>query len=494
MFTDKLSKNILLLIIFSLTVSIITYSQTVFDQKLDCFSVVVGRKAMSDGSVMFAHNEDTGLGAVNYFKVPKADHRPGEKIILEHGGELPQSEHTFAYLWINRPGCGICDSYINELGVAIGSDGCPSREENPEYTDGGIAFWLRRIVAERAHTAREGVEIAGKLITEFGYASSGRTYVIADPNEGWILSVLNGKHLVAHKVPDNQVAIVANCYTIQDIDLKDTANFIGSPDIIDYAISQGWYNPSRDGNFNFSKSYSNPGSLNHPGNTGRMWRGAQLVSGSKLDAVGDFPFAVTPAKKLTIQDVMVVLRDHYEGSTLDKSFHYTLGNPHQMNVATICADGTQYSLVAHLRNWLPVEIGPIVWIAPYRPDVQTYCPWYPSVSAIPAVYSYRDGESALQTLYNPPVSGNNRNNGEAFRKFVSLFKKIDQDYGKFIVPVQNSWKPYERKSFRKQDKFEKRLLKKYSTDSAKLIELITSHTSKIALEIANKTDQIDKTF
>jgi dipeptidase len=491
---DRSYVNILFLIAFSLTVSTITYSQTVYDQKLDCYSVVVGRKASADGSVIFAHNEDTGLGAVNYFKVPKADHRPDETILLENGGKLPQSEHTFAYLWINRPGCGVCDSYINEFGVSVGSDGCPSREENPEYTDGGIVFWLRRIVAERARTAREGVELAGKLITEFGYASSGRSYVIADPNEGWVLAVVNGKHWVAHKVPDNQIAIIANCYTMQDVDLKDTANFIGSPDIIDYAISQGWFNPSRDGKFNFSRSYSNPGSLIHPGNTGRMWRGAELVSGRKLDDKVEFPFTVTPLKKVAIQDIMGVLRDHYEGTKLDRSFQYTLGNPHQMNEATICADGTQYSFVAHLRNWLPVEIGPIVWIAPYRPDVQTYCPWYPSVSAIPASYSYRDGESALKTLYNPPVAGNNRNNGEAFRMFVSLFKKIDQDYGKLVVPVQNSWKPFEKKVLRKQDKFEKRLLKRYSNDSAKLIELITSHTSKIALEIASKTDQITKTL
>ncbi len=489
-----LYKNVLFLITLSLTVTNITFSQTAFDQKLDCFSIVVGRKASSDGSVILAHNEDTGLGSVNYFKVPKADHRPGESVMLENGGKLPQSEHTFAYLWINRPGCGVCDSYINEFGVSVASDGCPSREENPQLKDGGIVFWLRRIVAERARTAREGIKIAGKLIDEFGYASSGRSYVIADSNEGWILSVVNGKHWIAHKVPDNQVAIVANCYTLQDIDLKDTVNFIGSSDLVDYAISQGWYNPSRDGIFRFARSYSNPGSLVHPGNTCRMWRGAQLVSGRNLDSTGEFPFAVTPTKKLTIQDIMLVLRDHYEGTPLDKSLHYTLGNPHQMNEATICAGGTQYSFVAHLRNWLPVEIGPIVWIAPYRPDVQAYCPWYPSVNSIPAIYAYGDSESALKTQMDPPVSANERGNGEAFCTYVSLFKKIDHNYGKFIVPVQNSWKSFESKSFRKQDKFEKRLLKKYSHDAPKLIKLISSHTGKIAVEIANKTDQIYKTL
>lgn len=454
--------------------------------KLDCFAIVVGKNASADGSVIFAHNEDTGPSLVNYYKVPGLNHSPGEEIILRKGGRVPQADHTLAYLWINIPTSDVCDSYINELGVAIGSDGCPSREERPEIKDGGIVFSLRRLVAERAHSSREGVKIAGKLIDEYGYASSGRTYVIADANEAWLLAVVNGKHWIAQRVPDDKIAVIANCYTIQEVNLKDSANFLGSPDLVEYAIRRGWYDPSRDGDFHFAQVYASPGGLTHPGNTDRMWRAANLITGKSLDQKSEFPVVVEPRKKYTVQDIMSILRDHYEGTELDKSLHYTLGNPHQMNNATICSPGTQYSFIAHLRNWMPKEISPLIWIAPYRPDVQAYCPWYPSVSSVPEVYGLGDYQTALKQQFNPPANLYDRNNALAFWKFVSLVEKVDENYGKNIGPVQAVWQPIEAKAFKEQEKFEKRILNMYQQDPGKSIQLITDQTNRQAVKIYKK--------
>ena len=42
----------------------------------DCFSVLVGKDASEDGSVLFAHNEDDwGERLVNWYKVPALNHR-----------------------------------------------------------------------------------------------------------------------------------------------------------------------------------------------------------------------------------------------------------------------------------------------------------------------------------------------------------------------------------------------------------------------------------
>ncbi|MBE0664247.1 MAG: C69 family dipeptidase, partial [Candidatus Aminicenantes bacterium] len=126
------------------------------------------------------------------------------------------------------------------------SNACLSREDKPELFSGGIGFNLRRLVAERAHTAREGVRIAGELISQHGYNSSGRTYIIADAREGWLLHAVNGRHWVAKRVPDNEVAVIANRYTITAVDLKDRENFQGAADIIEYAVVRGWFNPQKD--------------------------------------------------------------------------------------------------------------------------------------------------------------------------------------------------------------------------------------------------------
>ena len=172
---------------------------------------------------------------VNHHKVPRRSYPAGATVMLRNGGSLEQVKETWAYIWSEMPGMSFSDSYVNEWGVTVASDNCPSREDKPELTDGGIGYMLRRLVAERAKTAREGVLLAGELVERFGYVDSGRTYIIADPKEGWLLCVVNGKHWLARRVPDDEVAMVANTYTIHEVILSNKANFLASADIVDYA-------------------------------------------------------------------------------------------------------------------------------------------------------------------------------------------------------------------------------------------------------------------
>lgn len=462
-------------------------SQNTYHQALDCFSVVAGKKATKDGSVIFAHNEDTGPNGVNYYKVPRMKHMAGDMIQLRNGGRIPQVSETLGYIWFNIPGCDVCDSYINEAGVAIGSDGCPSREDKPSLENGGIVFWLRRIVAERAKTAREGVKLAGKTIEEVGYASSGRSYIIADPNEAWVLTAVNGKHWVAKRVPDDEVAVIANCYTMQGINLSDTANYLGSPDIITYATARGWYNPSKDGAFNFAKAYSNPGSLDHPGNTHRQWRGVEMITGKTYDVNKQLPFSVLPKHKLSIKDIMDVLRDHYEGTKFDESGLYTKGNPHKTNNATICADGTQYSVISQLRSWLPIEIAPVAWVAPYHPDIQNYIPFYPSITGFPDGYADGDYTEGLKKQFDPLSS---RSKAPAHLKFVSLNNKVDEDFASKFPVMKKLMKKQEKNIFKNNRQFEKKAIRLLQQSPSEATQFITEFTSKQAYSSYRQVDKL----
>jgi dipeptidase len=466
-------------------------AQECYSQKLDCFSILVGKNASSDGSVIAAHTEDTGTELVNYYKVPAKDHQPGEQILFNTGGRTLQTRQTLGYLWINLPVCDVCDTYINESGVFIGSNGCPSREDQPELIDGGIVFWLRRMVAERAGNAREGVKLAGRLIDEFGYASSGRTYIIADSKEGWILNVVNGKHWVAARVPDDEVAVIPNSYTIREVNLADTVNYLGSKDLVDYAVRRGWYNSSADGEFVFTKAYSNPGSLTHPDNINRMWRATEILSGRKYDVKGVLPFSFKPEENVEMEKVMKVLRDHYEGTELDKSQHYTNGNPHTLNSGTICSGGSQYSVVAQLRPWLPVEIGTVVWIAPFRPCTQAYTAWYPAMTSVPAIYAKGVYDMALKNHFDPAYKSSD-GNPHAFRTFATLVDSVDKNYGKFILPVQKFWGSFEEKNFRDQERFEKVVGEIFKKDPVKALQVLTDYNSRKAVKIYRKADKMSR--
>ena len=262
-----------------------------------CFSIIVGKKASADGHVMIAHNEDdTAPQVVNHYKIARKEYSPKDILVLLNGGKLPQPRQTWAYIWSQMPGMLYSDSYVNEWGVTITSNNCPSREDKPVITDGGISLMLRGIVAQRAKTAREGVLLAGSLVERFGYLGSGRSYSICDPNEGWVFCVVAGKHWLARRVPDDCVVMIANTYTVGEADLSDKNNILSCKDIISYAVKRNWYNPKKDGRFNFAHAYARETAARHPSNIGRLWLGLNQISTKNIPAGPDLPFAVVPGK------------------------------------------------------------------------------------------------------------------------------------------------------------------------------------------------------
>ncbi len=213
-----------------------------------CFGIIAGKNATTDGYVYLGHNEDLfGEAMLNIYNVPANDSRS-------------------ACLWFEFPGQKASDSFVNEYGVAIVSDQCLSREDREE---GRMVYEIRTAAIQKARSAREAVHIIGSLVETYGYGDSGRSYLVADRNEGWICAVVKGRHWVAQRVPDDEIAIIPNYYTIGEINLKDTLNFLGSKDLAGYARRRGWFRPRRDGRFNFRLAYSDPETLGNPHNIGR---------------------------------------------------------------------------------------------------------------------------------------------------------------------------------------------------------------------------------
>ncbi|NOZ93713.1 MAG: dipeptidase [Acidobacteria bacterium] len=366
----------------------------------NCFTVIVGREASASGAVLLAHNEDDRTPQiVNWLKVPHLHHAPGEVVRLKEGATLPQVPETAAYIWAQMPGQEFADSYMNEYGVTIVSNACRSKVVEPELSEGGIGYWLRRLMAERSRTAREAVALAGRLIERFGYHSSGRTYTIADPREAWMLSVVRGKLWVAERIPDDGVAVLANHYTIDRIDLEDTRSFMGSPELVPYATRHGWYDPERDGPFSFWKTYSNPRSAFSVYNVGRQWRGVTRLSGEDYSPGEELPFAFAPHPKIRLEELFDLLRDHFEGTQLQSARSYQHGNPHVGYVKRICSRSTQYGLVAELRNNLPAALGAVLWMAPRRPCIQPFVPIYSGIEAFPPGFARTGWRQALANQF-----------------------------------------------------------------------------------------------
>jgi dipeptidase len=449
----------------------------------DCFTVIVGKEACDSGNVLLAHNEDDrGRNIfVNMHKLPAASYAAGTVVKLKNNAVAPRQGRTFGFLWFQIPGLDFADSYINEKGVAIASNACRSREDQPQLTDGGIGFMLRRLMAERASTAREAVEIAGKLIDTYGYDSSGRSYAVADKKEGWLLQVVNGKHWVARRVPDDQVAVIANCYTIGAVNLKDKKDFLGSPDIVSYAVQRGWYQPDRDGKFNFAAVYSAPGNITNEKNALRQWRGINLLSKKKFKMEPQFPFAFEPKRDVKFHDLFRVLRDHYEDTEYDLSNDYKKGSPNSTKNRTICTQTTRYSFVAVLRDELPDAIAHLVWIAFGRPDTNAYSPWYVSIPSPPEGYTYGSSRTALQSHFQLPAKNNSFcfHAEYAYCRYARLSELVDKAYRSRIRATRKEWKNFESYTAKQLRKMEKEFKYLLETDQHIAKKIITNFIYKL---------------
>ncbi len=442
-----------------------------------CFSIVVGRKASDDGYVIMAHNEDDmAPQIVNHHKVPRRKHTPGEKVKLLNGGELAQVEETWAYIWSEMPGMLFSDSYINERGVGITSDNCPSREDKPQITDGGIGYMLRRLVAERARTAREGVLLAGKLVEQFGYIDSGRTYVICDPEEGWLFCVVNGKRWLAQRVDDDKVAMVANTYTIRQVDLSDRKNFLSSSDIIEYAKSRGWYDPQKHGPFDFASVYANPGSASDLSNLNRQRSGLNYVCDEAIPAGRKLPFSVVPRQKANVGMIMRILRHDNKGSPISSSL--PAGSPDD-GICRICSGATQTSFVAQLRAGMPLDVGIVYWVCLASPGTSFYIPFHFGISDFPAGFCSESQRPSAQ-FYDAQVSSPFKADPlRAYWTFSNFRQKVERAPVEVAARVRTQAEGIERDAFALQRGVEEAARRSYTKDKTETDRVLYDYSNGI---------------
>ena len=409
----------------------------------NCYTIAAGKNATENKNVLVAHNEDDwGDLIVNIFKVPAKDYTENEQITLLNGTKINQVKHTLAYLWFETTKQKFGDYYLNEFGVSICSDACGSKEDT---AIGNIGFYLRRIIAERAKSAKQGVKIAGKIISQIGYESSGRTYCIADSKEIWMLSVVKGKHWIAERVPNDMVAIIPNYYTIENVNLQDTNNFLGSSDIIDYAEKRGWYNPQKDKNFSFKKAYSATQNLYSIGNIPRHWSGINYLSEKEFNYGDNLPFAFKPKKNITKNDLQKILSSHYENTDFETNYKIHK-NPHKNVINRICNAGTKFSIVTEFHNDRPADNAYIVWWAPLNPCINPYIPIAYGIKEIPKEYQSCKLTDALKRHFDNNKNTFEANPEHAYNVFNRYNTFVNNDYEKHIILAKKQKENIEKKA------------------------------------------------
>lgn len=415
----------------------------------NCFGIIAGRLATKDGSVILGHNEDDG----------------GEQMLNMNISPGDPQKGIAKFIWAEFPGMEVADAFMNEYGVSVASDNCKSREDREDYTDGGILFNIRMDVAKYAKTAREAVSIIGKNVEKYGYRSSGRSYLVADTKEGWVVSLVQGRHWVAQRVPDDKVMSIPNYYVIGEVDLDDTENFAGSKDVITYAIERGWYDPAKDGKFNFRRAYASDATMTRASNLNRHSRVIASFTGGKYNYdVKTVDFAVTPDRKVGVQDIINALNIHMEPAA------------DGTEQACVCTNVTILSVVCHMRGWMPKETGCLMWACPGRPCTHPYVPWHLGMTQSPKGWMrYATWQEAEKNHFTDGKDKPQRFPKAAYWKYVNKMNdlgKHQEKNGAYRAELQKK----QEKLFEIQKAFEKKI---EGLSGEKLSKALNAHTASL---------------
>ena len=343
------------------------------DEELNCMTFVAGRRASATGRVLVAHNEDdTGVVAVRHGLVPPARWPEGSAMPAEPGlAAIPQVERTLGFYWseVSTPegGMSTSDVFYNERGVCIVSNSCMQSREDGSGQPGGISYNLRRAVAERAVSARDAIHILMELVDRWGYAPSGRAYTVADADEAFMIQIAQGRRYVAIRVPDDCGLIMPNHYTIHDPAAFD--EFWMSDGLAGEAVRRGWCAP---GTFDFARAYQHPDSVGKPVNVLRQRFSALALTGEDCGN-GELPFAVRPKEPVTVEKMMALLSNHYDGAPEDVRIGPG-GTPHGTPNNRVCDGSTVESSVFDLRRDPRLTT---LWLTAGRPCQQPWLPLHP---------------------------------------------------------------------------------------------------------------------
>ena len=393
------------------------------EPELGCTSILAGRLATTDGSVMTAHTCDGNYRQwVNI--VPHAQHYEGGTAKVYMGkmhtetstdpqnitekGEVPDVKETYAFLNTAYP----C---MNEHQLAIGETTIGGKKELFNSSGVFMIEEIERLLLERCTTAREAIKLAGQLVKEYGYGDWGECITIADKREVWQFEIFGsglrekGAIWAAARIPDDHIGISANIPRIGELDLKNLDRYLASDNVISYAVEKGWWDPKSGEPFKFWKAYSGQ----KPFSIREFYVFSRLAPSLNLSREAEeLPFSVKPDNKVSVRDLLKMYRETYEGTEYDMTKNllvedrksggmaksplanpwmsrdiFTLLNTLKPGVVerwrTIAISGCAYATVLQCRGWLPDPVGGVCWFAFDNPAQSARIPIFAGVTELP---------------------------------------------------------------------------------------------------------------
>jgi dipeptidase len=463
-----------------------------------CTNFIITRGASIDGSVMITYAADSHtLYGELYFR-PAKDYPAGTLVdVIEWDtgkllGKISQVQHTYSVV-----------GNMNEFQVAIGETTYGGRDELQHQKDAIVDYGSMMYMAlQRAKSAREAIKVMTDLVAQYGYVSEGESMSVSDANEAWIFEIIGkgdfekGAVWVARRVPDGYICGHANQARITQFPLNDPENCVYSKDVITFARARGWFD-GKDEEFSFSDTYAPLTFSGARACEARVWAMFNRVNSSMGQyesyamghvekgkwgyATNRMPLWIKPDKKVSVHDVMQLMRDHYEGTKMDmnhdigagpftcpyrwRPMTWTVDSVGYINERATSTQQTGFVFVAQSRNWLPDWIGGIHWFGVDDTYTNVFSPMYCGMTKVPTSFAEGNG-SMIQ--YSPT---------SAFWAFNFVSNWAYTRYSYMIKDIQKVQTELETKYIDEvTNQIDKEAVERFKTDKNKARTYITNYS------------------
>ena len=480
-----------------------------------CTNFIVGKDASVDGSVMVTYAQDSysHYGILEF--TPAMDHEPGAVREVREGDTwrplrtIPQVPHTYSVV-----------GYMNEHQLIIGETTWGGRHELLDTIIDGIDYVsLMQIALERCRTAREAIECMTALVEEYGYASDGESFSIADTQEVWLMDMIGkgpgkkGAVWVATRIPDDCISAHANQARTTTLPVKapkrktklgyqtKDGTVMWHRDVITFAREKGYF-AGKDEEFNFTKAYNPYDFSGLYVCEARVWSffrhfsndmdryydyatGRTFLATKRQDAGEPMPLYFRPNRKVSAQDLKDCMRDQYEGTPLDITkgpgagiwntklryggLTYTLDSTKYWYARPTATQQTACSFVAQAR---PGREG-IFWFGVDDAASSCYIPMFCGITEIPE--AVREGNGSMVDYSSTA----------AYWIFTKVSQLVYTRYSDMIKHVNEQQHKYEFGAVKNIREMENDMVKLFKDDPAKAQKRINDISNRCTQEVCN---------
>jgi len=490
-----------ILLILTLVLSFLVINQT----GNACTNFLITKGASVDGSTMITYAADSHVLFGELYFRPSADYPDGAMFDIyewdtgKYLGKIKQVNHTYSVV-----------GNINEHQVAIGETTYGGHSELRD-TEGIIDYGsLMYITLQRSKNAREAIKTIAELLEEYGYCSSGESFSISDKNEVWIMELIGkgkgntGAVWVARRIPDGYISGHANQARITTFPLENGKTSISSDnldkifepgietvyaaDIIEVARKMEYFDGINK-NFSFSDAFAPVDFSGARFCEARVWSGFNKVTSGMdkyleyamgYDLHNKMPLWVKPDEKVSVHDVMGMMRDYFQNSPMDmtkdmgagpferiiryRPLTWKVDEKTYFNERAISTQQTGFSFITQSRNRLPDPIGGIIWFGVDDTYSTVYTPMYCGMTEVPHTYAVGNG-SIME--YSDDA---------AFWVFNQVSNFAYARYNYMIKDIQKKQEELEMKYINAVPMVDKAAKELYKNNPEQAIEFITDYS------------------